>query len=261
MTLTDTHTHLYAGEFDADRDALIAEAMDKGVTRFFLPNIDETSVAAMTALESKYPGHCHALMGLHPCSVGADWEKDLAAVEARFTQRSFAGVGEIGMDLYWDKTFAAEQEEVLRRQLRLARRLDLPVILHSRESFEEIYRILLDENQRHDASQPRLRGIFHCFTGSSDQAERAIALGFFLGIGGVVTFKNSGLDKTVAGIGLKHLVLETDAPYLAPAPHRGKRNIPSYLVLVAAKLADIFNVPVEEVAAVTTENSRTIFGT
>ena len=261
MTLTDTHTHLYAAEFDADRDALIAEAMDKGVSRFFLPNIDETSVAAMSALEAKYPGHCHALMGLHPCSVGANWEKDLAAVEARFTQRTFAGVGEIGMDLYWDKTYVKEQEEALRRQLRLARRHDLPVVLHSRDSFEEIYRILLDENQRADAAQPRLRGIFHCFTGTRDQAERAVGLGFFLGIGGVVTFKNAGLDKTVAGIGLQHLVLETDAPYLAPAPHRGKRNIPSYLVLVAEKLAAVFSVPAEEVAAVTTENSRIIFGT
>jgi TatD DNase family protein len=260
MTLTDTHTHLYAPEFDADRDTLIAEAIDKGVTRFFLPNIDETSVEAMTALESKYPEHCHALMGLHPCSVGAHWEKDLAAVEARFTQRTYAGVGEIGMDLYWDKTYVTEQEEVLRRQLRLAHRHRLPVVLHSRDSFEEIYRILLDENKHLENPQQPLRGIFHCFTGTPDQAERAIGLGFFLGIGGVVTFKNSGLDKVVAGVGLQHLVLETDAPYLAPAPFRGKRNVPSYLLLVAEKLADIFRLPLEEVAAVTTENSRTIFG-
>ena len=280
MTLTDTHTHLYAGEFDSDRDALIGEAKAAGITRFFLPNIDSASVDALLQLEKSYPENCFAMMGLHPCSVKENWEEEMARVETLFEQRSFAAVGEIGIDLYWDKTFVKEQEEVFRRQLRLARKKSLPVVIHSRESFEEIYSILLSEDFSPTSDSPfggqgvsrtteinapsggrgAGAGIFHCFTGTLDQAHRAIALGFYLGIGGVVTFKNSGLDKEVSKLDLQHLVLETDAPYLAPVPYRGKRNEPAYLLKVAEKIAALKNTSVEEVARITTENSRIIFG-
>ena len=262
MILTDTHIHLYATEFDIDRDLLIGEAEAKGVRRFFLPNIDSTSVEALLSLEKKYPGHCFAMMGLHPCSVNENWEKEMTMVESLFARAEtrFVAVGEIGIDLYWDKTFVKEQEEVFRRQLNLARQYNLPVVIHSRESFEEIYAILVDDNQKTENEKPS-RGIFHCFTGTLDQANRAIALGFNLGIGGVVTFKNSGLDKVIEEISLEHLVLETDAPYLAPVPFRGKRNQPDYLLKVAEKIAEIKNTSLEQVAAITTENSIKIFGT
>ena len=223
MIITDTHTHLYAEEFTSDLDLLISEAMEQGIQRFFLPNIDSTSNDAMLAIEKKYPLNCFAMMGLHPCSVKENWKEELAFVEKQLKERSFAGIGEIGIDLYWDKTFVKEQEEVFRKQIILANHYRLPIVIHSRESFEEIIKILLDEKKK------KPFGIFHCFTGNADQAKRAIGLGFYLGIGGVVTFKNSGLDKVVAEIDLQHLVLETDAPYLAPVPFRGKRNVPAYL--------------------------------
>lgn len=254
MILTDTHIHLYADDFTGDRDQLIREAMDLGVQRFFLPNIDSAFVDAMLDVEEKYPENCFAMMGLHPCSVKEDWKKELTMVEDRLSKRKFAGIGEIGIDLYWDKTFIKEQEEVFRRQIELANQYLLPIIIHSRESFEEIYSILLETKKEHPS------GIFHCFTGNTDQAKRAIDLGFSLGIGGVVTFKNSGLDKTIADIDMKHLVLETDAPYLAPVPFRGKRNQPAYILKVAEKIADIKNCTLKEVAHITTQNSKLIFG-
>jgi len=254
MILTDTHTHLYLPQFDADRDALMAEAKLSGIERFFLPNIDSSSVEAMIALEEKYPENCFAMIGLHPTSVNENWKKELEAVEKELSERKYVAVGEMGMDLYWDKTFVKEQEEVFKRQVELSNHYKLPVSIHSRESFEEIYSILLETKKE----QPC--GVFHCFTGDADQARRAIDLGFYLGIGGVVTFKNSGLDKTLAEVHLKNIVLETDAPYLAPAPHRGKRNVPAFLKLVAEKIASIKNVSLEEVADITTENSKTIFG-
>ena len=254
MILTDTHTHLYLTEFDSDRDTLIAEAKASGIERFFLPNIDSSSKNAMHSLETKFPDNCFAMMGLHPTSVKENWKKELEAVEQNLSERKYAGVGEIGIDLYWDKTFVKEQEKVFRRQIELANHYKLPVSIHSRESFEEIYSILLETKKE----QPC--GVFHCFTGDTDQANRAIDLGFYLGIGGVVTFKNSGLDRTLSEVHLKNLVLETDAPYLAPAPHRGKRNVPVFLKLVAEKIAAIKNVSVEEVAEITTENSKQIFG-
>ena len=271
MILTDTHTHLYAEEFDSDRDLLISEAMARGVQRYFLPNIDSTSVNVLLSLQKKYPENCFAMIGLHPCSVKENREEEMEKVESLLKSESkFVAIGEIGIDLYWDKTFVKEQEEVFRRQIRLARQLDLPVVIHSRESFEEIYSILLEENQNSNSvtgnSKPEtvnrkpVRGIFHCFTGTLDQAQRAIALGFYLGIGGVVTFKNSGLDKVVAEIPLEHLVLETDAPYLAPVPFRGKRNQPDYILKVAEKIAGIKNCSLQQVADVTTQNSKSIFG-
>jgi TatD DNase family protein len=254
MIITDTHTHLYAGEFSTDRDLLIREAINKGVQRFFLPNIDSEFVGAMLEVEKKFPENCFAMMGLHPCSVKANWKSEMELVEKYLSERKFAAIGEIGIDLYWDKTFVKEQEIVFKRQVELANQYKLPVVIHSRESFEEIYTILLNTKKE----MPY--GIFHCFTGTEDQAKRAIDLGFYLGIGGVVTFKNAGLDKTIQNINLEHIVLETDAPYLAPVPFRGKRNLPAYILKVVEKVAEIKNVSVEEVARITTENSRKIFG-
>ena len=254
MIFTDTHTHLYLEDFASDRDLLITEAMTKGVQRFFLPNIDSSSVPALTELSEKYPEQCFPMMGLHPCSVKENWKEEIALVEKLLAERKYVAVGEIGMDLYWDKTFVKEQEIVFRRQIDLANKYKLPVSIHSRESFEELYTILLDKKKEAPC------GVFHCFTGSVDQAKRAIDLGFYLGIGGVVTFKNSGLDKVIAEIDLEHLVLETDAPYLAPAPFRGKRNLPEYIIKVAERIAEIKGVPMEVVAKITTENSKKIFG-
>lgn len=254
MVITDTHTHLYADEFASDLDLLMREAMDKGVQRFFLPNIDSTSVSGLFNLEKKYPEKCFAMMGLHPCSVKENWQEELALVEKLLNERKFVAIGEIGIDLYWDKTFVKEQETALRRQIELANQYQLPIIIHSRESFEEIYSILLETKKEKPC------GIFHCFTGNIDQAKRAIDLEFYIGIGGVVTFKNSGLDIVVSEIDLQHIVLETDAPYLAPVPFRGKRNEPSYIIKVAEKISEIKNIPLEEVVRITTENSKNIFG-
>jgi len=254
MIVTDTHIHLYAEEFSSDRDLLIREAMEQGVQRFFLPNIDSTSTDALIDLERKYPENCFAMMGLHPCSVKENYREEMAMVEKLLSERTFSAIGEIGIDLYWDKTFVEQQVEVFKKQIELANHYKLAIVIHSRESFEEIYSILLETKKE----QPC--GIFHCFTGTAEQAKRAIDLGFYLGIGGVVTFKNSGLDAVVAEVDLEHIVLETDAPYLAPVPFRGKRNHPAYILKVAEKISGIKNIPVEEVARITTENSKKIFG-
>jgi TatD DNase family protein len=254
MQITDTHTHLYLEDFASDRDLLIKEAIEKGIQRFFLPNIDSSSVDALHQLTLKYPANCFPMMGLHPCSVKENWEEELTLVEKLLTENKYVAVGEIGMDLYWDKTFVKQQEEVFRKQVDLANHYKLPVSIHSRESFEELYNILLDKKKEAPY------GVFHCFTGNADQARRAIDLGFYLGIGGVVTFKNSGLDKVIAEIGIEHLVLETDAPYLAPVPFRGKRNLPEYIVKVAEKISEVSGIRVEDVVSITTENSKKIFG-
>ena len=254
MVITDTHTHLYLEDFASDRDLLIKEAMEKGVQRFFLPNIDSSSVKDLHLLAEKYPAHCFPMMGLHPCSVKENWKDEIALVEKLLSEKKYVAVGEIGMDLYWDKTFVQQQEEAFRIQIDLANKYKLPVSIHSRESFEELYNILLDKKKE----QPC--GVFHCFTGNADQAKRAIDLGFYLGIGGVVTFKNSGLDKVIAEIGIEKLVLETDAPYLAPVPFRGKRNLPEYIVKVAEKIAKVGGVSVEDVVTITTQNSIRVFG-
>ena len=254
MIITDTHIHLYADEFAGDRNELIREAKNMGVQRFFLPNIDSGFVQAMFEVEKQYPENCFAMMGLHPCSVKENWKQELELVEKYLGERSFAGIGETGIDLYWDKKFVKEQEEVFKQQIILANQYRLPIIIHSRESFEEIYSILLETKKEAP------HGIFHCFTGNAEQAKRAIDLGFYLGIGGVVTFKNSGLDKALDEIDLAYLVLETDGPYLAPVPFRGKRNQPSYILKVAEKIAEIKNTTLDEVARITTENSKVIFG-
>ncbi|REJ81030.1 MAG: TatD family deoxyribonuclease [Bacteroidetes bacterium] len=251
--MTDTHIHLYDESFDADRSELIIAASRAGISRFFLPNIDSSSIDRMLQLESKYPGICFPMMGLHPCSVKQNYREELQTIEDWFNKRSFCAVGEIGIDLYWDKTFIDEQKEAFRIQVKIANEHKIPVVIHSRDSFEEIY-TLLKETEKQEPF-----GIFHCFTGNEDQAQRAIEMGFYLGIGGVLTFKNSGLDRTIKNIPIEHLVLETDGPYLAPAPHRGKRNIPLYIQLVLKKLAELKNMNEQAIAEITTSNADRIF--
>ncbi|MEL7021098.1 MAG: TatD family hydrolase [Bacteroidota bacterium] len=251
--MIDTHTHLYVSQFDEDRATVIQRAVEAGVGQFFLPNIDSTSIDAMLELERQYPQRCFAMMGLHPCSVQSNVEEELAIVKQWLDRRAFVAVGEIGLDLYWDKTFFEEQKMAFRTQIGWAKALDVPIVIHSRDSTQEVIDILRDEQDE------RLRGIFHCFGGSVEEANAITALGFYLGIGGVATFKKSGLDKTLTEVDLKHLVLETDSPYLAPTPYRGKRNESSYLRLVAEKIAAVQKISVAEVERVTTENAQTIF--
>lgn len=255
MILTDTHTHLYSKEFESERSALIQKAIDAGVHRMFMPNVDSESIPGMFQVEKQFPLNCFAMMGLHPCSVNAKYQQEIQVVEYWLKKRKFVAIGEIGIDLYWDKTFFEQQQDAFRTQIMLAKKYDLPYIIHSRNSFDEVMEIV------NEFKDDRIKAIFHCFSGSVSQAEQVIALGSFkLGIGGVVTFKNSGLDKVVEAIDLKHLVLETDAPYLAPVPYRGKTNLPEYLLLIAKKIAEIKNISLEEVVEVTTQNSRDIFG-
>lgn len=254
MEMIDTHTHLYSEQFDKDRDAMIQRALNEGVKRFFLPNIDSKSIAGMKALFEKYPNNCYAMMGLHPCSVGENIEQELALVEKELASNKYIAVGEIGIDLYWDKSFQQEQEMAFKKQIEWAKKLELPIVIHCREAFDEILSILDEVNDE------QLSGIFHCFTGSLEQANHILNYGDFkLGIGGVVTFKNSGLDKVVEQLNLKDLVLETDAPYLAPVPFRGKRNESSYVSRVAEKLAEIFQLPLAKIAQQTTANALEIF--
>ena len=229
--------------------------MQLGVTRFFLPNIDSSSIDDLLTLTNTYPENCFPMMGLHPCSVKENFEEELAFVEDWLSKSKFYAIGEIGIDLHWDKTFYEQQEAAFRKQIELAKILKLPIVIHSRNSFDEIFNIIDDLND------DDLKGIFHCFSGTSEQAEKIIAYGGFkLGIGGVVTFKNAGLDKVVSQIDVKHIVLETDAPYLAPAPHRGKRNESAYLLHTAQKVADLYNISVDEIAEITTCNSKAIYG-
>ncbi|WP_367328534.1 TatD family hydrolase [Lentimicrobium sp.] len=253
MIFTDTHTHLYLDEFDQDRREVIEKATGAGVRYMMLPNIDSTSISTMLALADEFPANCFPMMGLHPTSVKENFREELAIVENQLQNRRFYGIGECGIDLYWDKTFAKEQEVVFRHHIELALSYNLPLIVHIRESFNEVIRIL------RDANKPDLRGIFHCFSGSPEQAKQAAGLGFSLGLGGVITFKNNKMQETLKHVGMEHLVLETDAPFLAPMPYRGKRNDPSYIPLIAEKVAEIKGISVEEVARATTENARKLF--
>ena len=227
--------------------------MESGIDRFFLPNIDHTSIGGMLQMEEDYPGQCFAMMGIHPCSIKEDYKEELAVVEKWLGERPFCAIGEIGIDLYWDKTHFRQQQDAFRQQIQWAKSLDIPIVIHSRDATAEVLEIL--EAQKDE----QLRGIFHCFTGTLEEAQRIIDLDFYLGIGGVVTFKNGGLDKVVKDISLEHLVLETDAPYLAPAPKRGKRNESAYVRLVAEKIAAVQQVPFAEVANQTTANAEAIF--
>lgn len=252
--ITDTHTHLYAEEFDQDRDEMIQRALNAGVSRFFIPAINSTYTAAMYTLEKKYPNNMFLMMGLHPTYVKKDYEQELQHVEDQLAKRKFYAIGEIGIDLYWDKTHLPQQQIAFKRQIQLAKRYKLPIVIHCREAFDEIFEILEQEKSAD------LFGIFHCFSGTFAQAKQAISYNMKLGIGGVVTFKNGKIDQFLEQIDLRHLVLETDAPYLAPIPHRGKRNESSYIVSVIDKLAQIYGLPIDEIAMRTTENSKAIFG-
>ena len=253
MQFIDTHTHLYLEEFEADRSEMIERAIQAGVGTFLLPNIDRASLPAMLSLCDTWPQHCLPMIGVHPTSVKDDYLDELAMVDQQLKERKFFAIGEIGIDLYWDKTFLEQQQIVFRHQLRLAKKLHLPVAIHMRNSFEEVFAILREE------AGASLRGVFHCFSGNIQQAKRVTDLGFLLGIGGVVTFKNSGLQEVIKLTGMEQLVLETDAPFLAPAPYRGKRNESSYIPLIAEKIAILKNIPLAEVAAITTANAQKLF--
>jgi len=254
MILTDTHSHLYDNKFTEDQKEVIERAFEEDVQRIFLPNVDQHTVKCMMDIVKQYPDKCFAMMGLHPCHVKADYKEELAVLKAHLDTDKFCAVGEIGMDLYWDKTFLEEQKDAFRTQIHWAKEKGLAIAIHCRDAFDEIFEIL--ESERDE----KLRGIFHCFTGSLEQAHQAINLNFYLGVGGVVTFKKAGLDKVIEQIDLKHLVIETDSPYLAPSPNRGKRNESSYLVHIAQKIADLHQVSIHAVAEITTENSKKIFG-
>lgn len=253
MMLTDTHTHLYSKEFANDRNDVIQKAIDEGVQRLFIPAIDSSHTASMYDLEQSFPENIFLMMGLHPTSVKKNFEKELRHLEEQFEKRDFFGVGETGIDLYWDKSLLKEQQASFKFQIQLAKKKQLPVIIHCREAFDEVFEVLESEKDE------KLFGIFHCFTGDHEQAKTALSYNMKLGIGGVVTFKNGGIDKFLDEIPIEHIVLETDSPYLAPVPYRGKRNESSYLKLVANKLAEIYNLTPDDVAAITTENSREIF--
>jgi TatD DNase family protein len=255
MILTDTHTHLYSEQFKDDIDTVIQNCIEKGITRLFLPNIDSTSIDGMMNLGADYPDNCFPMMGIHPTSVGENYKEELAIMKQWLNKQKFCAIGEIGIDLYWDKTFLKQQQEAFRTQINWAKERNLPFVIHCRDAFDEIFEILDELND------DKMRGIFHCFTGTVEQANHIINYGDFkIGIGGVVTFKNSGLDKVIEQIDIKHLVLETDSPYLAPTPYRGKRNESTYLLGIAEKVADIYNISTEDVAEITTANSVSIFG-
>jgi len=254
MKITDTHTHLYSNEFDEDRDEMIQRSIDAGISRFFIPAIDSAFTQAMYDLEKAYPENIFLMMGLHPTHVKDNYLKELQHVEEELAKRKFFAIGEIGIDLYWDKTHLPQQQDAFRKQIQLAKRYKLPIVIHCREAFDEIFEILEDEKSAD------LFGIFHCFSGTYEQALQAISYNMKLGIGGVVTFKNGKIDQFLNRIDLKHIVLETDSPYLAPVPFRGKRNESSYLSYVVDKLAEIYKLSKEEIAQITTENSKAVFG-
>ncbi|MDP5230663.1 MAG: TatD family hydrolase [Cellulophaga sp.] len=254
MILTDTHTHLYSEAFDDDRDEVIARAIKQGVQRFFIPAIDSTYTDAMLRLKSAYPKHIFLMAGLHPTHVKEDFENELAHVEDLLKKHTYYAIGEIGIDLFWDKTFLKQQQIAFKKQIQLAKKHKLPIIIHCRDAFDEVFEVLEDEKS------DDLFGIFHCFTGNFKQAQKTIGYGMKLGIGGVVTFKNGKIDAFLNQIPLKHIVLETDSPYLAPVPYRGKRNESLYLLEIINTLASIYAKPVAEIAAITTQNSKEIFG-
>lgn len=254
MGLTDTHTHLYSEAFEGDRDKVIQRAIGKGVERFFIPAIDSTYTKSMLDLERSYPNNVFLMTGLHPTHVKENYLEELGHVEGMLTKRKFYAIGEIGIDLYWDKAFLKEQQIAFRYQIGLAKRYKLPIVIHGRDSFDEIFEIL-EVEQGTD-----LFGIFHCFTGTLEQARQAISYNLKLGIGGVVTFKNGKIDTFLDQIDIQHIVMETDSPYLAPVPYRGKRNESSYLVEVQERLSQIYNMKKEEIAEITTANSKVVFG-
>ena len=253
MKIIDTHTHLYSNQFKLDVDDVIAKAKENGVKKFIFPAIDSSHYDSMHALKKKYSDDIYLMSGLHPTDVKKNYKDELDFVVNSLKSHNYVAIGEIGIDLYWDKTYLKEQQDAFRFQIKLAIKNDLPIVIHCRESFDEIFEILEEENC------DKLRGVFHCFTGNIDQANKAIGLGFLLGIGGVVTFKNGGIDKFINQIDLKHIVLETDSPYLAPVPFRGKRNESSYIIYILEKLSELYQLPKEEIAYITTNNAEKMF--
>lgn len=253
MNYTDTHAHIYSPKFDNDRDLVIRSATEKGVDKIYMPNVDVDSIDRMLEAELKYPETCMPMMGLHPCHILKDFEKQLYVMESWLDKRSFAAIGETGLDLYWDKTYLEQQKESLRIHIQWAIQKQIPLVLHCREAMDEVIEIVKAENTEN------LGGIFHCFTGSLEQAKEIISLGFYLGIGGVCTYKNGGLDKILPEIGLENVVLETDSPYLAPVPFRGKRNSPEYIPQIAEKVGDITGNSLEKVSEITQRNSLNIY--
>ncbi|EIY7831108.1 TatD family hydrolase [Vibrio parahaemolyticus] len=251
--MIDTHAHIYASEFDNDRDEVVERALTQGITKILLPNIDLDSIEPMLQTEAAYPEVCHSMMGLHPCYVDSNVDQTLEIIRGWFEKHNFIAVGEIGIDLYWDKTYRAEQEMAFVIQLNWAKEMDLPVVIHTRDSIEETLTLLRQEQDG------RLRGVFHCFGGSLEEARAINELGFHLGLGGVSTFKNSGMDQVIPHLDMQWVILETDCPYLAPVPYRGKRNEPAYTSLVAQRVADLRGEEVATIDAITTENAKNLF--
>lgn len=253
MFFVDTHTHIYTEEFDTDRNEVVDQAIAAGVRYMLMPNVDKQTIGPMMQLNRQFPLNCLPMMGLHPTSVKENPQAELDEVAEWFEKESFIAVGETGIDLYWDTTYFEQQKQAFRFQIELALKHDLPLIIHSRKSLEEIFQVLLPYQGT------KLKGVFHCYPGDVVQAEKALEMGFYLGIGGVVSYKNSEMAKVVEAIGLEHIILETDAPYLPPVPHRGKRNQPSYIPLIAAKIAEIKKTSISEVAEKTTNNACRLF--
>ncbi|WP_100629289.1 TatD family hydrolase [Algoriphagus formosus] len=253
MRLIDTHAHIYSPKFDSDREAVMEAIQEAGVERIYMPNVDVETIDQMFQMEKDYPGRCIPMMGLHPCDVKEDFEAQLQVMKEWLWKRPFAAVGEIGLDLYWDKSFFEQQKIALREQISWAQELDLPIVLHCRESMDETIEII------REMQDGKLRGIFHCFTGNLTQAMQIIEMDFLLGIGGVVTYKNGGLDQVLPHLSIENLVLETDAPYLAPVPFRGKRNTPAYLPYIAERVGDLMQMSAVEVAEATSSNALNLF--
>jgi TatD DNase family protein len=249
----DTHAHIYLDEFKVDRDDMLHRADALGVKRIYMPNIDHTSIDGMLELEEKTKGTCIAMMGLHPCYIKKGFERELYLVEEWLSKRKFSAVGEIGTDLYWDKTFWEQQKEAFNLQVTWAKKYQLPIVIHCRESIDETIALL------EPLLDGKLKGVFHCFSGTIEQARKITSMGFYLGLGGVATFKNGGMDKVIPDLDLDNIVLETDSPYLAPVPHRGKRNEPSLIPLIARKICELKKVTFEELATLTTLNSQRLF--
>lgn len=253
MIITDTHTHLYSESFDTDRNEVIDRAIENGITRFFIPSIDSSYIESMYDLEKQYPEHIFLMAGLHPTHVKHDYKNELSIIVRQLEQRSFFAIGEIGIDLYWDKTMLREQQDAFRFQIQLAKKYSLPIVIHCRDAFNEVFEVL--ELEKSDD----LKGIFHCFTGTLEQAKKAISYNMKLGIGGVVTFKNGKIDQYLSKIPISEIVLETDAPYLSPTPFRGKRNESAYLLHILEKVASIYKLQRDVIARITTQNSIDIF--
>lgn len=255
MNFTDTHAHIYSSKFKDDLPEMLERTFEAGVNKIYMPNIDHKSIDGMLELEEQYPDNCFAMMGLHPCSVNASFEQELYIVEDWLSKRKFKAVGEMGLDLYWDKTFFEQQKEAFRIQADFAKKYKLPLVIHTRSAMAETLELL------EELADEDLFGVLHCFTGTENDAQRLIEMNFMIGIGGVVTFKNGGVDKAIKNIDLQHIVTETDSPYLAPVPYRGKRNETSYIPLIAQKIADVKEVGLEEVARITSENAHRLFET